>query len=275
METEHPISPTINALPDELLLKIIQYVAYEKAGYFGQKMLLNHHYLIDVISTISKRFKNIAADNVLWNDEVCISLDEKVDRTMRRVIDCMGKNTLKLKFYDPQKFTPLTSTSSEANISSEDIISLTKKVTNLRRLELCGLELVSWPMLPRAWSLEVLILRDVNMPWNMFQAVAIHRCLPNLNTFSMIRCVDSNGTSIMLPDMSECQHLVEVRITGSDNGVEYRFPTDLCEKIPFPRGIKKLEVLNAVFEGISSDDFDQRVKAPIEKFACNCEVESF
>ena len=275
MERKDPFSPTINSLPDELLLKIIQNTAYERAGYFGQKRLVNHLYLIDVISKISKRFKNIAGDNVLWNDEATISLDEKVDRTMKRVVDCMGKNIQKIKLYDPQKFMDSHMTSSDISISSEDITALAKKATSLTRLELCGLKLVSWPVLWSTWSLEDLVLRDVTMPWDMFQNVAIHRYLPNLITIKMIRCIDARGISIMLPDMSACQQLEEVRITGSDNGAGYRFPTNLSERVPFPRGIKKLEVLNVVFEGISSDDFDQKVKVPIQKFACKCKVECF
>ena len=83
--------------------------------------------------------------------------------------------------------------------------------------------------------------------------------------------MDDSGTPIMLPDMSGCQQLEEVRITGMDNDAGYRFSTNL----PFPKGIKKLVFLNVIFDGISSDEFDQRVKGPIEKFARNCKVESF
>ena len=271
METNDPFSPSINSLPDELLLRIIQNTACKRAGYFGQKRLVNHRYLIDVISKISKRFKNIAGDNVFWKNEVSISLDEELDREMKRVVDCMGQNVQKLQFYDPQKFIHSYTTSTDISISSGEIIALAKKATDLRRLELCGLKLVSWPMLPSTWSLEDLVLRDVNIPWDMFQNVAIHHCLPNLKTLKMIRCMDDSGTPIMLPDMSGCQQLEEVRITGMDNDAGYRFSTNL----PFPKGIKKLVFLNVIFDGISSDEFDQRVKGPIEKFARNCKVESF
>merc|ERR1712039_1070994 len=139
------------------------------ALYVGEKTLVDHFYLINVISQVSTRFKKIVSDKAFWEKE-------------------------------------------------------------------------------SAWSLEELTLRDINMPWYTFQNAAIHRYLPNLRAFKMIRCTDESGASIMPPDLSQCQRLEEVRIAGNNVGYNaYCFPTDLGEQIPFPRGLKSLEVPNVVF----------------------------
>ena len=268
-------APTINSLPDEILMKIIQMATRKVAGFNGEKILVDHIYLIDVIGQVSKRFKKIVSDKAFWENEAFISL--KKSPKMKHVIDCLGTNIRKIQFYDPEKFIytygSQYSTSNEISLSCEDIILLEKKASDLRSLELCGLNILSWPIHQSAWSLEELTLRDINMPWYMFQNMAIHHYLPNLRAFKMIRCTDESGASIMLPDLSKCQRLEEVRIAGNNVGYNaYCFPTDLSEQIPFPRGLKSLEVPNVVFDGISSDEFDEKVKDMIEMFADNCEV---
>ena len=275
METGDRIAPSINSLPDEILLKIIQMATRKFALYVGEKTLVDHFYLINVISQVSTRFKKIVSDKAFWEKEVYIAL--KKSPKMKHVIDCLGTNIRKIQFYDPEKFIDTYgaryTTSTEISVSCEDILSLQKKATDLRSLELCGLDILSWPTHQSAWSLEELILRDINMPWYTFQNVAIHRYLPNLRAFKMIRCTDESGASIMLPDLSQCQRLEEVRIAGNNVGYNaYCFPTDLGEQIPFPRGLKSLEVPNVVFDGISSDEFDEKVKDLIEMFADDCEV---
>ena len=266
---------SINSLPDELLLKIIQYVAFEPAGYFGQKSMINQHYLIDVISKISKRFSIISTDNTMWKGEVYIRFYGNGERKIRHAIDCLGQDIDNLKFfgsdlYDRNLELP------NVTFSREDILALANKAKSLRCLEIGGFRLVSWTHSSIKWSLEELRLADIEMPWYVFQNMKMHQCLPNLKIFNIIRCQDESGHSITLPDLSKCTELLKFQIAGDDKDrAAYCFPLGFpfSERIPFPRGLKKLQFIKVVFEGMSNDDFDERVKGAIEKFAYNCSVE--
>ena len=63
-------SPSFDALPDELLLKIIKFACVPAGFKPGEKY--NHDFLANVLSQVSVRFKKIASDHSLWKGVVWI-----------------------------------------------------------------------------------------------------------------------------------------------------------------------------------------------------------
>ena len=85
-------SPSFDALPDELLLKIVKYACVPAGFKPGEKY--NHDFLAKVLSQVSVRFKKIASDDSLWKGVVWIGPLTK-PKTVEWVIgECLnGKTT--------------------------------------------------------------------------------------------------------------------------------------------------------------------------------------
>ena len=65
-----PRQPSFDALPDELLLKIIKFACVPAGFKPGEKY--NHDFLANVLGQVSVRFKKIASDDSLWKGVVWI-----------------------------------------------------------------------------------------------------------------------------------------------------------------------------------------------------------
>ena len=110
----------INSLPDELVLKVIELAAFGGERYER----FNHNFILSVISKISRRFQRISKDASLWRGNVIINVPRADARLALR--ECINKGTTVLKIR----------ISSGGNISSNDLMDIYKRCTNLEDLDI-------------------------------------------------------------------------------------------------------------------------------------------
>ena len=204
---------SINSLPDELILMILELVASE--GIQGKSC--NHNFILNVISKISKRFKSISSDSSLWRGSVCIRASQQDARFAIR--ECINKGT---------KFLKIRISSGE-DISTSELMAINRRCTNLEGLDVVT-DLVSWPTFTSiAWkSLKALSLhltRDIDpkdfwdgdMDSYLPNLVEFTKCTPKLYRTDSIEEV----TAYLKPDVKLPKRLQEmVRLKGIDMSLD-------------------------------------------------------
>ena len=110
---------SINSLPDELILKVIELAA--SGG--GQGGRCNHNFILNVISKVSTRFKRISTDSSLWRGDVAISASQQDARLAIRYCINTGTRFLKIRI------------TSGGNISSRDLLDIYDRCAHLEGLD--------------------------------------------------------------------------------------------------------------------------------------------
>ena len=260
----HHEGTTFDSLPDELLLKIVKMAAQTNLRDF-YKHKYDYKFLLGIIGKISIRFKNIATDKTFWGGYILMrdrpgysqeyklpDLSEEDINTLVTDFLCEDSKFLHLKNLRKKlvdgRWTPVDG----EIVRSETIRALSHKCPKLIDLGLSGLRLERWP--DNTWnSLESLFLGASQLHFDVFGNAQLHQYLPNLKFLLLDRCESFGGEPITLPDVSECKslHLFEIR-----NGI-YRFPTDLDEKVPFPRSLKRWVFWPERIYDVRGQEFDK------------------
>jgi len=191
----HSDITNINSLPDELMLKVIKFAAsggerYDCPSWLrGSFLGYNHNFILSVISKITRKFQRISKDASLWRGNVIINVPRADARLALR--ECINKGTTFLKIR----------ISSGGNISSNDLMDIYKRCTNLEDLDIL-IDLDSWPMFPSiAWKsmlyLDLHLTKDIDPI--KFWGKDMDAYLPNLL-----------GHTICTPKLHYTSHLQEV-----------------------------------------------------------------
>ena len=138
---------TIDSLPDELILKVIGLASSGERHGEG----INHNFILNVMAKISKRFQRISTDSSLWRGNVHIKASRHDTKLAITGIN-HGTTFLKIRII------------SGADISSDDLIDIYKRCTNLKGLDIM-IDLRSWPIADSWTSMRFLKLhltRDVH-----------------------------------------------------------------------------------------------------------------
>ena len=87
------VTSPFDALPDELVLKIIKMAA---TWMDGNDQRYDHNWLVDVLRKVSPRFKQLATDRSLWEGYVWISADMNPEKFEFVVQKCLHSKTTDL-----------------------------------------------------------------------------------------------------------------------------------------------------------------------------------
>ena len=231
---------TFDSLPDELVLKIVKLAAQNECriSLRGFHEPHEHTFLMIIIGKICVRFRNIAADKSLWKGIVSIG-DVSEEEIATLVTDFLCKETEVLRILNlRQKIIDGRRVPVDGEIiRPETIRALCEKCTDMTALRLHGLRIEEWPSSPchPLDSLQDLVLNKLQLHRDLFGRAQFHDWFPSLKSVILDRCEPIGGESITLPDVSECKFLEEFEIRNGN----YRFPTDLDEKVPLPPWLKK------------------------------------
>ena len=199
----------INSLPDELMLKVMKLAA--SGGERGERY--NHNFILSVISKISRRFQRISKDASLWRGNVVINVPRADARLALR--ECINKGTTFLKIR----------ISSGGNISSNDLMDIYKRCTNLEDLDIL-IDLHSWPVFPSiAWEsmlyLDLHLTKDIDpikfwrkdMNAYLPNLLGMTICTPKLHYISNLQEL----TAYLKPEVKLPEHLHKIlQYKGTD-----------------------------------------------------------
>ena len=173
---ENEVAP-FESLPPEIIVNILKMAM--KSGYACSKH--QHNFLLDIISEVSKKFKDVAAIKSLWAGEVFLWGGEA---KIKKVI----ANHLNDRVSGLELEGELERSNSDVTITTDILQHLSVKCPTLRTLTLSNLILLgTWPTFAAPWmSLKKLEIREGPMVSVLFVDVQIHRDLPNLEEFAWV-----------------------------------------------------------------------------------------
>ena len=194
----YPNGSFFDALPDELLLKIVQMAT--KANSVTYFLSYNHFNLdkLDTISKLSSKFNRIAQDQSFWRGTV------KVESHMKhQALQYMNKGTTQLVFMGDQKGTELT---------PQEISSIASKCPKLETLYLSKVKVRSWPNLRKPWMLKNLTLFGTGCGnIDAFEGKGLHLMLPKLEYLYVFLSTEEVMT---VPKKSMFQNLSKMTLGG-------------------------------------------------------------
>ena len=216
-------SSHFDLLPDEIMIKIIKMALTNTHEIQRGK----GHFLISVISKVSKRFRRLVPDKSVgshWKGQVRIHGDESWIKDIIHHIISKEAEIEVLQIYglrDEKSVQP--------TLTSVDIMQLAAKCQQLGVLSVHHVRMQSWPPLIAPWML----LRELSISAvdkTCFKNVNLHHIAPNLQTLK----IEGQGeyASTLLPDMSGCDALSSITLHDG----AFIFP----DKIPFPYRLKEL-----------------------------------
>ena len=237
-----------DGLPNELLLKIIDLAAP------------NRVFLVKVISRVCRKFKCIADDATLWKGNISLEFfgddDEEQHLETAHALslntifnDILHENTVGLHIRDARKTLYGNGACNRVDITGEHLHKLSLMCPKLKKLSFAGVRVRAWGRPLNEWvtlrppelrDLEVLLFDCCDTCPDMFRALkskGFHKSVPNLREFYMTGA-RSSCMATVLPDMSECEKLERFELKSGC----FNFMYDLHERIPLPRGLKKVQM---------------------------------
>ena len=97
MASSSAVTSPFDALPDELVLKIIKMASWDEEG---EPPCYDHDWLIDILFKVSKRFKRLATDRSLWEGYVWIHADKNPEKLEFVVQNCLNSDTWYFGVFD-------------------------------------------------------------------------------------------------------------------------------------------------------------------------------
>ena len=237
-----------DSLPNELLLKIIDLAAP------------NRLFLVNVISRVCCKFKCIADDTTLWKGNISLEFldnDDEEENLETANTLCLNKifnellheSTGGLHIRDARRTLYGNGARNRVEITGEHLHKLSLRCPNLKKLSFDGVRVRAWGRPINEWvtlhppelrALEVLHFNCCDTCPDMFRALkskGFHKSVPNLREFFMTGARNSCMATV-LPDMSGCEKLERFELKSGC----FNFMYDLRERIPLPRGMKKVQI---------------------------------
>ena len=283
----------LDSLPDEILLKILQY-ATSKVIRLSKDSRSN--FLLHVISKVSRKFEAIATVPLMWkivkidlawSNELnpslhpdhphFMSMMPNVTGILKQLGDtAAGRGTKKL-IIDMAWTT----------MSTVDMTEVGRRFQYVETMFLNNVSLRSWPWptTSHAWtSLNQLHIFGGLEFSSMFKSVDFHFNFPNLSFLKIEIWWPRSGWStrtkaIVLPDLSECSHLKQIIVALSGVArAPLSFPCNLGNKVPLPRSLKELHLSHAYFVDPCTQqqlDYEDKIIDPIKSHLQDCKIISY
>ena len=215
------LSP-IEMLPNDVAEVIIKMAITNTTKYRGPiPCKRTQNLLVDMIATVSSRFKTWAALRSFWKGAVWIHDMEGDERTIEQALEFVNDATTSLYLFRQYHGT------------GKSLEKLPIKCPQLERLHIMSPAMRSWPKFIVALSslkwLDVGAIQE-----NLFENIELHISLPNIE-FLQLRVLNLN-LSLMLPNMAMCVKLREIKLEGG------KF--NLKSVAYLPHGLKKLSGSN-------------------------------
>ena len=208
---ENEVAP-FESLPPEKIVNILKMAM--KSGYACSKH--QHNFLLDIISEVSKKFKDVAAIKSLWAGEVFLWGGEaKIEKVIA--------NHLNDRVSGLEVEGELERSNSDVTITTDILLHLSGKCPELRTLTLSNLILQGpWPTFAVPWtSLKKLELREGPMVSVLFVGVQIHHDLPNLEEFAWVCSGPLFRPRSVSEESKEWRKLNILHHKGSENNDSY------------------------------------------------------
>ena len=267
---------SFDGLPNELLLKIIDLASP------------NRDFLMNVLSRVCRKFKCISKDTSLWKGVISLEFvdNEEEERLETANALCLNtifnellhENTFELHIRDARRTLYGSGARNRVEITGEHLHKLSLRCPKLKKLSFAGVRVRAWGRPINEWvtlhppelrELEVLHFDSCDTCPDMFRALkskGFHKSVPNLREFYMTGARNSFMATI-LPDMSGCEKLERFELKSGC----FNFMYDLRERVPLPRGLKKLrlDIIAYHFEYMNQE----LVVAALGAHMANCEIE--
>merc|ERR1712038_1903357 len=274
---------TIDSIPNEILRQIVDLVVS------GEEDLTTKLKTMDEIGKVSTRFRGVASafDPFFWR-RLKIRMRSKIEVVENRLHvmrpelaerlaplpDAGAEGTRELEVNGSGFNQPILTWS----LDSKDLLSLAATFRNLKKLRLKDMRVLSWPpRLPEPWtSVEELHLVISTDSHDVFAGVDLSLSFPSLTAFHLEHSSQVNCPAL-LPDLTGCKRLKSVTVTSSSPwGLTWGMsvPSILEEKVPLPRGLKKLQLCGGFVKYDNQErlDLNEQVIHLIRKHLEDCEI---
>ena len=169
-----------------------------------------HNFLVDVIASVSTRFKTLASSKSLWRGAVYVNGDANKLKMVAEGFLNDGITSLEMVGQRVRG----RQAANRTKMSADDTLNIAVKCRNLRKLVIRSVTMNSWPTFAEPWtSLKKLYLANVEMGPETLDGVNIRHSLPNLEAFGI--GLSHEVAPFVLPELGDCGNLKHVRLGGN------------------------------------------------------------